>query len=70
MAKQPIRSPLRVNTWAVVQRAVEEGCAYGARRAFKHTDAPTSEQIEDACTRAVIDALCEVLLFDDPEREG
>lgn len=58
---------LRVNTYAVVCRAVEEGIAYGWTRAHKHSDKPSKEHIMEQVEKHVIDALCEYIVFEEAE---
>ena len=48
----------------VLERAVEEGIAYGLTRAFKHTAKPTREQIADAIEIAVMGSIDEVFAFE------
>jgi hypothetical protein len=60
----PSKAEVRLDTYGLVQRAVEEGIAKGYRRAFTHTDAPGEEALRESIDRAVMDALCEVLRFD------
>jgi len=55
---------VRLNNYVIVQRAIEEGIAYGYRRAFKHTETPSHEAIKDEIHKAVMSSLCEVLDFD------
>ncbi len=55
---------VRVNTYAVIARAVEEGVAYGLTRAHKHTNRPSREMLQEAIERAVLNDLCEVLQFE------
>lgn len=69
MSKLDLQSGVRINTYEVISRAVEEGVTYGFNRAFKHTDAPSNEGIKDEIERAVLNALCEVLDFSYPEEE-
>lgn len=52
---------LRIDAHAVVVRAVEEGIAYGLRRAHKHTDKPTHDQLQLELEAAVMNALSEVI---------
>lgn len=61
---------MQVRTYAVLCRAVEEGIACGLRRARKHTDTPTDEEIATHVEREVLGAICEVFRFDDEERTG
>ncbi len=51
----------KVNLYAIVSRAVEEGVASGLARAKKHTDTPTDEHVCTEIERYVMLALCEVL---------
>jgi hypothetical protein len=55
---------MRVNTYEVFTRAVEEGIACGWRRAHKHVDDPTPESIRSSIETAVANAVCEVFSFD------
>lgn len=61
---------VRVRAYDVVRRAVDEGVAYGVRRAFKHSATPPTEAEIDAIRQAVEDAvmneLCEVIDFPEP----
>jgi hypothetical protein len=56
---------LAPDTYAIVRRAVEEGAAYGWRRAHKH-GRPTEEAAIDAIADAVMGAICEVVRFPEP----
>jgi hypothetical protein len=55
-----------VDVYKVVSRAVEEGIPGGYRRAFKHTDTPTEEQIFDSIHSYVMNELSDIMLFNDP----
>jgi len=57
-------APVRVNLYPLLARAVEEGVAYGFRRAHKHTDNPGEGAIRQAVVDAVLGELCEILKFD------
>jgi hypothetical protein len=59
------RAEVRVNVYEVISRAVEEGVRNGVYRARKHTDTPNEAQTADAVYQAVMQALCEVLRFED-----
>ena len=65
MKKLKPSSGLRINAYDVIMQAVEEGAFYGVRRAYKHTDTPSQDAIADAVRQAVVNALCEVLVFED-----
>jgi hypothetical protein len=58
---------VRINAYPIIQDAVANGVAYGVRRAYKHTDDPTQEQISTEVENAVMSALCEVLQFGNGE---
>ncbi len=58
-------APPRVNTYAVLRRAIEEGIVYGWRRAHKYTDTPTEPAAHDAILNAVMGEVCEVFEFDE-----
>lgn len=54
---------MKVRTYEVLTRAVEEGAQLGVQRAFKHSDAPTREVIANAVVDAVMAAVLEVFDF-------
>ena len=56
---------MRVRAYDVLSRAVEEGVAYGWRRAHKHTDAPGEDTIKEQILQGVLNEICEVFAFDD-----
>lgn len=61
---------MRVRTYAVLARAVEEGIACGLRRARKHVEQPTDEQVAEHVEREVMGAICEVFSFDEESDHG
>ncbi len=52
---------LRLNAYAILERAVEEGIERGWNRARKHTDEPDPDTIKTAIEQAVMDAIGEVM---------
>ena len=54
---------VRLNVYAVIDDAVGIGVAHGLRRAYKHTAAPTDEQIIDTIRQAVMTTLGEVIVW-------
>lgn len=46
-ANGPVRGGMKVRAYDVLRRAVEEGTAYGWRRAHKHSDTPGEDAIVD-----------------------
>ena len=70
MKRQPRRAVtggMRVDAYAVLCRAVEEGVAYGWQRAHKHVEAPGRDAVLEQIERAVLDAVCAYFAFDDTE---
>ena len=55
---------LRVDVYAVLARAVDEGIDYGWSRAHKHCAEPDEIAIKCAVYEAVMGAICEVFRFD------
>jgi hypothetical protein len=58
---------VRVNAYAVISRAVEDGIPGGYRRAFKHNDNPTEDQIFESIRDYVMNEICDVLQFGDED---
>lgn len=56
---------IRLNVYKIVERAVEEGVQYGWNRAHKHVEAPEPDFIQDTISEQVMEALDEVIRFDD-----
>lgn len=56
---------MRPNAYEVLARAVEEGAAFGWRRAFKYTPKPTDEEAIATIASEVMNAICEWFSFDD-----
>ncbi|NBW09576.1 MAG: hypothetical protein EBR82_16280 [Caulobacteraceae bacterium] len=56
---------MKVKSYTVLERAVEEGIKLGLNRAHKHTDNPSIQQLEEDVLAAVMNAVCEVFSFDD-----
>ncbi len=67
--KASVTGGMRVRAYEVLHRAVEEGVAYGWRRAPKHTDEPPEEQIKDEIVSGIMNAVCEYFDFNDPADE-
>jgi hypothetical protein len=65
----PIRATVRIDAHAIIAAAVERGAAYGVRRAFKYAaDVPDADTIIEHVEREVMNALCDVLKFDDERK--
>lgn len=55
---------MKPDIYKVIEMCVETGVACGLRRAYKHNDKPTVEQIEGAVMQAVMHEICEWFQFD------
>lgn len=58
------KTRLTLRTYDILRRAVEEGVAYGYRRAHKYLDAPSEDVVREQIEQAVMNALCEVVDFE------
>jgi len=66
--KRLVRGGMKVRAYDVLRRAVEEGAAYGWRRAHKHTDTPGEDAIVDQIIQGVLNEVCDYFDFDDEGR--
>lgn len=64
-AKRSVGGGMKIRAYPVLCRAVEEGVAYGWRRAHKHTDSPDVKTIEEEIVTAVLNEVCQYFDFDD-----
>lgn len=58
---------MRVKDFKLLVRCVEEAVEYGYKRAHKHTDSPTEDQIRHEIENAIVDEICEWFIFDEVE---
>lgn len=58
---------MRVKSYRVLQRALEEGFEWGWQRAHKHTDTPTKAVIEENIIREIENAIADVFHFSNDE---
>lgn len=63
--KVAVTGELRVRTYDVLYRAVEEGVGYGWHRAHKHNDNPDEDTIKQQMLDGVMNAVCEYFTFGD-----
>lgn len=66
---------IKLNAYAIINRAIEEGVACGIARSFKYHEHPTEEVLEFHLEHEVGFALSEVIDYDtlevtDPETEN
>ena len=62
--KCQIETTAKIRLYEVLQRAVDDGIAYGWNRAHKHTDTPAEHLIRGEIYNAVMNSLCDVIDFD------
>ena len=58
---------LFLKTYSIIERAVEEGVAYGIRREYKYVDNPTEAVLQENIEREVMNALSEVIDYEKYE---
>lgn len=63
--RRPVTGGLRVNSYAVLYRAIEEGIDYGWTRAHKHTDHPDEAMTKDQILQGILNEVCAYFNFDD-----
>jgi hypothetical protein len=54
---------MRVKEYTVLTDCVERGVAFGMSRAYKHSDTPSTEYINQQITDAVLSEICEYFDF-------
>jgi hypothetical protein len=64
MAKIKVNNAVKLKSYSIISQAVEDGVAYGYRRAHKHTDTPGEEGIKQAIYEAVTSQLCGIIDFE------
>jgi hypothetical protein len=64
MTKRKVTGSVRVRAYDVLHRAVEDGVAYGYRRAHKYSDKPEPEAVKEAIELAIMSEICEWFDFD------
>lgn len=61
--KSSCSNSIKVRSYLVFSRALEEGVDIGWTRVHKHDEAPCSEDIKQAIVASVIDEVCEYFDF-------
>ena len=67
MSRIKVKTEIRFNSYALLERAVEEGVTYGYNRAYKHTSEPSEETLKGEIADAVMLALREIIEFNEEE---
>jgi hypothetical protein len=65
--KSAVTGGMTVRAYVVLQRAVEEGIAYGWHKAHKYAEKPGEEAIKDHILNGVISEICEYFDFNETE---
>jgi len=60
---------MKANDYVIIDECVDIGTRRGVQRAFKHTEDPTLDQIEQAVHDAVMLEICEKYIFIMPKEE-
>lgn len=63
--KRRDKGTMTAKAYPIFCRALEEGIRLGYTRAFKHTDKPSREEIEDHIASAVLAEVADVFDFGD-----
>ena len=58
---------MKPDTYKLMERCIDDGVAYGLRRAYKHTDDPTAQQVHEAILLAVMNEICQWFKFEPRE---
>lgn len=61
------RGQMKPDIYRLLEMCVENGAAHGVRRAYKHNEAPTEEQIAEKVTQHVMNEICEWFEFEPRE---
>jgi hypothetical protein len=55
---------MKPKIYTILSQAVEEGVKRGYRRAFKHIESPSEEDVTDSIDSAVMASILEYFIFD------
>lgn len=56
-----LNNKIKLDWYSILEDRVETGINYGYRRAYKHTNTPTEEEMKMEILNAVMTNLCEVI---------
>lgn len=62
-----MKTNVKIDTYKIISRAIEEGIQYGYRRAHKYVENPDENHIVDQIYGAIMNELSEILIFDQFE---
>lgn len=58
---------MKLNSYKIVNDAIESGIEFGLQRSRKHTSKPSDDKIVEEIVNAVMLNLAEIIIFDDQE---
>jgi len=59
---------MKAKTYQLIQECVENGVQLGFNRAHKHTDTPSSEELQNKIIDSVMIEICEWFSFNEDEQ--
>lgn len=62
-------SGIKIDSYKIVARAVEEGVTYGLHRSRKYSDIPSEETLKREIETAVMNSLSEIFIWPDIYKE-
>ena len=65
MKREKIAAGVKAKVYDLMSKAVEDGVSYGLHRAYKYSDNPSKEDVEETIRLAVMSSICE--WFEFPE---
>ena len=66
----PVDGSIKPRVYELMCRCVEDGVAYGYRRAHKHAVTPGEDIIREQIEDAVMNSICEYFYFDSDESDS
>ena len=58
---------MKLNSYKIVDDAIEKAIDYGYRRAFKYNDNPTEEHVKEQIHSSIMSDLSELINFDNTD---
>ena len=55
---------MKPDTYKLIEKCVEDGVAYGIHRAYKHTENPDRDYMQEKIMEAVMNEICKWFKFD------
>ena len=61
---------LKIDSYKIIARAVEEGIKHGCQRAHKYSDSPSQELLKSEIESSVMNHLSEIIIWNDIYEKG